>query len=208
MRGWCDAIGSAACAGCAPWRSCHFQRGLACACVAYNFAAAPTATLDFGLYQTFWRLQSYTIAPSRAIESDDAWKQFLAGVDVVLAALESQTDSGVHAVAGAAADDSKGEEGEEVPDGGSGSGSTAAVPVTPAKVVSLAERKRLAEAEDFYCTKYLTNSSLFNLEVWPGSGAAVCITPTPSLFPLSPHTNTDTNTHTNTHTHSLVWCGR
>jgi uncharacterized membrane protein YgcG len=138
-------------------------------------AVVAGTAVDFGLYQTFWRMQAYMLAPAKAVESADAWASFLSGVGMVVSALEGQGGSSAPSTTDApvAADEvEEGEEGEEQTDGGSsdvkrgtatsGGGFGGGGASNSGGASSGAGA--LSASEEFYCTKYLTNSSLFNLE--------------------------------------------
>lgn len=126
--------------------------------------AAPT---DFGLYRTFWSVQELLSNPQKILASKDGWIAFVSAVSAVVRSFDGQ---GVVM-------DGDVEEGEEavVPD----VTTVASVVVPPAAgaeddvdtALHTTETTSVTPAviEEFYCTKYLTNSQLFNLQV-----CAVC----------------------------------
>lgn len=105
---------------------------------------------DVGLYQTFWSVQELVANPARIMASREAWAAFLTCVTTTAAAFDGQ---GV-VVEGDV------EEGEEEAAGGTPG---PAPSPTPAAEPMLDAAPSLIE--EFYCTKYLTNIQLFNLQV-------------------------------------------
>ena len=140
---------------------------------------APSAPTDFGLYRTFWGVQELLASPQKILANKDAWATFIASLTTICSAFDGQgvvLDGDVE----------EGEEGEEgsvaavpkaspsaSPSGGGDGSATGAgagddVDVGAADGGSNSAESDAAAAaaiEEFYCTKYLTNSQLFNLQV-------------------------------------------
>ena len=106
-------------------------------------AASPKAPVDRALHRCLWRLQSYMIEPVRATASADAWKGFTSAVATALSAFEAQKLEG-----------SSG--------GKRSSGSSTSARRRSSSVDADAGN---TSDDQFYCVKYLTNSSLLPLQV-------------------------------------------
>jgi hypothetical protein len=119
-------------------------------------ASVPT---DYGLYRTFWGVQEYLASPQKILSSAGAWTAFVTSVNTIAAAFDGQ---GV-AVEGDV------EEGEEAGDTPAVAGTAAPSPIGDEANdfgTQPGDTETNAGAiEEFYCTKYLTNPQLFNLQV-------------------------------------------
>lgn len=123
--------------------------------------ASTTAPVDRALYTAFWRLQRYMVVPKDAVADGAAWERFVGQVGTVLAAFEAQPLDG----------------GDDASDRASLAGQqakTGQAATSPAKMRAVKRRRSRAGSlsgepgDDFYCTKYLTSSSLLSLQLRDG----------------------------------------